>query len=105
MPCYSRILTKMNNADNLEAALKALGYTVNRNKTDYFMSAHNGTSAIEFTRSDLSAAFAARGDTAGLSAIGKKYAEVGVRNWASKRGFNITENDGTQMTLVNRRTF
>lgn len=103
MPCYSTIRTKMNNADNLGAALAALGYTVT--KDGLSLRAEKGQDVINFRRYDKASAFNASGDTDNLSAIGRKYAEVGVRAWAKRSQFNILDNDGVQMTLVNRRAF
>jgi hypothetical protein len=103
MPCYSTIRTKMNNADNLGAALAALGYTVE--KEGFSLRATKGTDVINFRRYAKTDTFNASGDTDYLSAIGRKYAEVGVRAWASRSKFSILDNDGVNMTLVNRGAF
>lgn len=101
MPCYSRIFTKMNNADTLGAALAALGWTVKKDGFNVY--AEKGDEAISFSRYDSVSPFSATGDTFRLAEIGRKYAETSARRWASQRGFGITENDGVNMTLVNRR--
>ena len=98
MPCYSTIRTKMNNADNLGAALAALGCIVY--KEGVCLRATKGTDTIIFRRYDKQSAFNVSGDTDYLSAIGRKYAEVGVRAWAKRSQFNVLDNDGVQMTLV-----
>lgn len=102
MPCYSRIQTKMNIAENLGAALAALGWKAN--VTNHTITADKDGRTIEFTRYDKSDAFSVRGDTSSLAAISRKYAEVGVRAWATKNRFNVAETDGVEMTLV-RRSF
>ncbi len=104
MPCYSTIRTKMNNADNLGAALAALGYTI-AHKGDLAVIAEKGGDRIEFSRYGKTGAFSVRRGVSDLPAIGRKYAEVGVRAWASRNRFTVTENDGVNMTLVNRRAF
>ena len=103
MPCYSRIYTKMNNGETLGAALAALGWTITKNGFNVY--AEKGDEAISFSRYDAMSPFTASGDTFRLAEIGRKYAEVGVRRWASQKGFGITENDGVNMTIVNRRAF
>lgn len=103
MPCYSTIRTKMNNADNLGAALAALGYKVTRHSGND-ISAETDSAQLRFTRYAKDEAFKVSGDTDYLSAIGRKYAEVGVRQWAKRSQFNVLDNDGVEMTLV-RRTF
>jgi hypothetical protein len=102
-PCYSTIRTKMNNADNLGAALAALGWTVTKEGLNVY--ATKDANVLTFSRYDKNAAFAVRGDTDYLSAIGRKYAETGVRSWAKRSHFSILDNDGVNMTLVNRRAF
>jgi hypothetical protein len=102
MPCYSTIRTKMNNVFNLGAALAALGYTVSAEGLS--LRAEKGQDVINFRRYDKADAFNASGDTDNLPAIGRKYAEAGVRSWAIRNKFSILDNDGVNMTLV-RRTF
>ena len=102
MPCYSTIRTKMNHADNLGAALAALGYNTTIHKSGLSIIAEKKDETIAFNRYDKNSAFSASGDTDYLSAIGRKYAEVGVRAWAKRSQFNVLDNDGVQMTLVRR---
>lgn len=100
MPCYSTIQTKMNNAEHLGAALAALGYRVEKSGTTIYGVKDN--ESIVFTKSGD--AYAASGTTRNLSTIGRKYAEIGVRNWAKSKGYTIAQNDGVKMTL-NRRSY
>jgi hypothetical protein len=93
----------MIHSDNLVAALKALGYAVTL-KGSNDISAETDSAQLRFTRYAKDEAFKVSGDTDYLSAIGRKYAEVGVRNWAKRSQFNVLDNDGVQMTLVNRRS-
>lgn len=102
MPCFSTIRTKMNNADHLAAALKALGYTVNMSGSS-IGAYREGERAVTFSRG-YDGAFSASGNTGNLAAIGRKYAETGVRAWAQKNRFSVMENDGVSMTL-GRRSF
>lgn len=104
MPCYSTIRTKMNNVDNLVAALVALGYIVDKTPNGLGVVASQTDSYVSFTRSRTLDSFSATRGSGNLAAIGRKYAEVGVRNWAKRTGYNIVENDGVQIRLVNRRT-
>jgi len=103
MPCYSTIRTKMNIEVNLVAALKALGYAVTIHEGGNKIAAsHANGDALIFNRYQKTAAFNVNGDTDNLSAIGRKYAEVGVRTWAKRGNFNVLDNDGVEMTLVRR---
>jgi len=94
----------MNGAEHLRAALAALGYIVSGDKVNTIIGSKVGEE-IQFRRGDTKSAFQVSGDTDNLSAIGRKYAEVGVRAWASKSRFTVLDNDGVNMTLVNRRSF
>ena len=104
MPCYSTIRTKMNNDVTLIAALKALGYAVTIHEAGNKIAAsHSDYQPIIFSRYQKTAAFNVSYGGENLPAIGRKYAEVGVRTWAKRSQFSVLENDGVQMTLVNRR--
>lgn len=100
MPCYSTIKTKLTDGGTISAALAMLGYKVELDGTDVIGA--KGENRILFRRTDGS--FAALGYTDELGVISKKYAEIGLRTWAKKRGYAVTENDGTRITLVNRRS-
>lgn len=99
MPCYSRITTKMTNGSYLGTALRALGYTVD-GEGDMLTASLDGT-RINFTRSR--GAYSATGDTSNLMGISKKYAEIGVRDFARKRGYTVEKAEGDRIVLVNRR--
>jgi len=101
MPCYSTIRTKMNNAENLGAALAALGYVVSGDKMHTIIGSKD-REEIRFRRGDRQSAFQVTGDSNNLAAIGRKYAEVGVRAWTKRSQFSVLDNDGVEMTLVRR---
>ena len=108
MPCYSIITrTKMKDADRIANALTAIGYVVERNKNGTQV---GGTSkdwtkirTLMFSRQNESEPFAVYGDTADLKNVSRKYAEIGVRDWAKRRGFAVQKSDGRKIELVNRR--
>lgn len=99
MPCYSTIRTKLDNGERLEAALKALGYVVDKNSHGDIFAMKDGQRTVF----EKGATFSVRGWTTGLETISRKYAEIGVREWARKRNFAVTENDGVRIHLVSRR--
>jgi len=99
MPCDSRIFTKMTEGGRIADALRRLGYEVD--EADNHISGRQDRRVIEFSkRGDT---WTAQGALSGLSAIARKYAEIGVRSWAQRRGYSVTESDGRQMALINRR--
>ena len=108
MPCFSVITrTKMRDADRIANALNAIGYVVERNKNGTRV---GGTSkdwtnirSVMFSRLNESEPFAVTGDTADIKNISRKYAEIGVRDWAKRRGFAVQKSDGRKIELVNRR--
>lgn len=104
MPCDSRITrTKLTDADRLMKALDATGHKATMDARKLSISTDFGS----FTRSRADGAFdfapnyGAERNPPG--AVMRKYAEIGVRAWAERSGFSITENDGRRMQLVNRR--
>jgi len=72
MPCFSRLITKLNNSDTLAAALVALGWRVSKDAFNVY--AEKGNESLSFTRYDRQSAFNVSGDTEHLSAIGSKIA-------------------------------
>lgn len=100
MPCDSTIKTKLTDRNRIAEALKGIGYTV-EDTDDNMVVGEMGSRRIRF--SSGRDGFYASGDTRDLGKISKKYAEIGVRAWAKRAGYSITENDGTNVTLVNRR--
>ena len=101
MPCFSSIKTKLTDRARLIDALKGSGYTLLSSADDSLVVAEMGSRRIRFNEG--TDGFYASGDTRDLGAISKKYAEIGVRNWARRNGYSVTDNDGTNMVLVNRR--
>ena len=103
MPCDSRIVTKLTDGGKIADALRAVGYDVTH-MTEKAVAGEKDGRQITFSRRyGTGEAFAASGAMRDLAAISRKYAEIGVKAWASRRGYGITENDGRQMTLINRR--
>lgn len=103
MPCDSSIRrTKLTDVIKLTKALTALGLTFTVSSDTVSAVDSNGNS-ITFTKSG--GAYSVSGTLTDLAKISKKYAEVTVREWAKRRGMAVTENDGTRITLVNRRGF
>jgi len=101
MPCYSRIVsTKMTDKNRIIDAMKAHGIIAKANGDFIYGTSPTGNS-MSFRRAGTAYSF--DGDSSVLSRIAKKYAEIGVREFAKRRGFGITESDGTTMTIVNRR--
>jgi hypothetical protein len=104
MPCYSRILTKLTDGARVESALQSLGYATETGSIKGLrVVGTKGSESIMFERSSSTVPFTVYGDRGNLAAISRKYAEIGVRNWASKRGFSVLENDGRKMALIKRR--
>jgi hypothetical protein len=98
MPCFSIVTrTAMTNAERLAEAMRASGH--NRVEIQ-----RGGLSVVSdrasFVRSSASEGFVTR---APLGTIGKRYAELGVREWARRAGYNVLSLEDDQMTLVNRR--
>ena len=102
MPCDSTITTKLTDPNRITEAMKAMGYDVDRVDDDRVIVGRAGNQRLTFTRGSAEG-YRASGYTTDLPAVSKKYAEIGVRAWAKKRGYSILDNDGTKITLVNRR--
>ncbi len=99
MPCYSTITkTKMTDAEYLALAMEALGYKLTSRTKDYIAAA-----GIDFSRTRDGVFQTTTTDVEKLQAIQRKYAETGVRAWAKRSGYSVTENDGRNLTLINRR--
>jgi len=103
MPCDSRIETKMTEGARLVEAMKALGYDM-LNEGEFVVVGRKDGAVVGFEKSrGTGAAFTTTAYGNRLDAIGKKYAEIGVRSFALRRGYSIVESDGTKMTLRSRR--
>lgn len=103
MPCDSRIQTKLTEGQRIIDALREHGYSVETVATGNRIIGTKGRDEIMFERRREADAFAVFGDRIDFASIARKYAEIGVVDWAKRRGYGITESDGRQMTLVNRR--
>lgn len=102
MACFSRVSeTKMTDASRLAKAMTALGWDVTEQANRVFGRKSGGV-RVDFLRDGQNEPFYTQ-DREQLPVIGRKYAELGIREWAQRRGFGITKNDGQQMTLVSRR--
>ena len=99
MPCDSRIEVKVTDANRLMDALKASGYAAVAD--GQYVHGQKDTLRLTFQKSG--AGYIVGGNTRELSAIMRKYAEIGVRTFARSRGYTVTESDGVNMTLINRR--
>jgi hypothetical protein len=99
----------MTDEERLVEALKALGYErVLKEALNTVVGRRNdGGQAIQFSRSTRTAPYSTPSGTsaAALSAVQRKYTEIGVREWARRNGYAVAraENDGKRLTLVNRR--
>lgn len=108
MPCFSTIRTKLTDGARIESALRAIGYKVEVPNPNHITGSRGGE-VITFTRRYKADAFNAILDTGNLPAISRKYAEIGVREWARKRGYsvgiggNLEEDAPRTMTVTNRR--
>ena len=99
MPCYSTITqTQIINAGTLMTALKKLNIDVYASTAT-----HVSTMVGEFSRQSKSDSFKFRGIKKNLAPVGRKYAEITVREWGIRNGMSITENDGTKIKLQRRR--
>lgn len=104
MPCDSSVTkTKMTNEERLGAALTALGYT-NVSVGTRGVSGYKGGAVATFYRGRQEDAFlSATYEPDVINSIQRKYSEIGVREWAKRRGFSVAATEGNKLTLVNRR--
>jgi hypothetical protein len=103
MPCDSRIVTKLTEGNKIADALRANGYDVTH-MTEKAVVGWKGGREIVFSRAyGTGDAFAVSGNRVDFTSIARKYAEIGVLTFARRKGYSVTENDGTQVTLINRR--
>jgi len=108
MPCFSTIKTKLTDGARLIDALRSLGF--NPEKRAYG-DVIRGTDkrGLGITFEKAGGTYSARGETQYLAAISRKYAELGVREWAKRKGYsigiggNLEEDAPRAMTLINRR--
>lgn len=104
MPCYSTVTrTQMKDRDQLEAALRSLGYSVSRFAYSTVVGSANGQEDLTFVRPGLDYPFEV--DTTnveGLRAVQRKYSELAVRELARRKGYSVVQ-EGRKLTLINRR--
>lgn len=103
MPCSSRVTdTKMLDESRLSDALQRAGWTVDVGGN--VVTARNAGETVRFSRGRAGEAFVTMwADRAGLQAVQRQYAELGVRDWARRRGYSVAQSDGRKLTLINRR--
>lgn len=102
MPCYSRIQkTKMTDANRLVEAMRAVGIEP---------TLANGVAVeskvITFYRDNAEEGCpfsTGAWNVEKLKEIQRKYAELSLRAWSKRTGYNVTDVDGSTYTLVNRR--
>ena len=100
MPCYSTITqTKITDSVKLLSALKALGINVNKGHTDNYIDTDIGT----FQRSNKGQNFTFNGTQEQMAEVGRKYAEITVREWGVRNGMGITDIKDQKITLQKRR--
>ena len=100
MPCHSIVTkTKITDSVKLLSALKALGIRVNKGSNDLYIDTDIGT----FQRSNKSHNFDFGGTQGQLAEVGRKYAEITVREWGVRNGMGITDIKGQKITLQKRR--
>lgn len=103
MPCFSAIRTQLKDGARVLAAIKALGLVARTDGADMAtIHADNaqGETLVSLVRQGDAYTTISTGDT--LKAISRKYAEIGVRQWAQQRGYMIQSNDGRKLALIRR---
>jgi len=101
MPCYSRIVgTKLTDRNRIIEAMEELKFIVTVGG-DFIYGTSPTRQTMYFRRAGL--AYSYEGSDTSLKQVSRKYAEIGVKQYARQRGFNIIDNDGVNMTIVNRR--
>ena len=99
MPCYSVITeTQMTDQKRLVKALGALKIEVYSKST-----LEIDTAIGTFSRRTKDSSFNFGGYQDEMAPVGRKYAEMTVREWGIRNGMGITENDGRTITLKSRR--
>jgi hypothetical protein len=103
MPCYSTIKTKLSDGARIMKALEILGFDLEVPDPEGMGIIVGKKNMNRITFSKSGKVYSVSGDAEELVSISRKYAEIGVRDWARRAGYSVTENDGQKMTLVNRR--
>lgn len=101
MPCYSAITVKINDAARLVDALKAQGWNIESNDENGILAIRkdNAFQALRFRAQG--GTMTATGNTEQLPAILRGYAEIGVRQFALRKGYTVTKADH-RLTLTGR---
>jgi hypothetical protein len=102
MPCDSRIVTKLTDGARLVDALREHGYKAEMGRESGNIIGEKDGRRIAFEKT-RGGAYDVAGYMRDFASVARKYAEIGVAAFARRRGYGVTENDGTQMTLINRR--
>ena len=98
MPCFSTVTqTQITEASRLRDALKQLNIAI-LSSTDVRIE----TSAGNFTRQRVGEAFSFDRAKDLLAPIGRKYAELTVREWAMRNGMSVTGTEGQKISLQKR---
>jgi effector-binding domain-containing protein len=102
MACFSSIATKLTDGARIEESMKALGFTDIRtgNKHSTISGMLKGK-RVTFSKS-YGDVYNASDSTELVPTVAKKYAEIGVRQWAKRNGYTVAEKNGNKITLVNR---
>lgn len=104
MPCDSRVTeTEMRNFEQLKQALEDLGYKVTGDEKSVVATKEDGR--LDFSRYGTDQGFSSESSNIdALQEVQRKYAELGVRQWARRKGFTVmADEDGRNFKLVNRR--
>lgn len=99
MPCYSSVTqTQITEASRLQAALKQLNLEVRSSSALNIET----VSGLVFSRQREGEAFSFSGIKEQLAPIGRKYAELTVREWAMRNGMSVTGTEGQKISLQKR---
>lgn len=99
MPCDSKVTVNMKDGDRIRKALADLGFEINDASENQIQGTKGERRILFDRRGDR---WSASGATNNLPEISRKYSEIGVREWAKRRGYSIEAN-GQKLTLTNRR--
>jgi hypothetical protein len=104
MPCYSTVRgTQMKDREQLEAALRALGYDVSSFADSTVVGRRLNQDDQTFVRRRVGEAYeSTTADVPGLQAVQRKYSELAVRELARRKGYSVVT-EGRKLTLINRR--
>jgi hypothetical protein len=101
MPCDSRVTkTQVTNVDRLVAALEAEGHRVTSRHETYVTT----STGLAFSRNTAKDSFIVR-DYQNATPVLRRYAELGVREFAKRRGYSVAREEGPKqrLLLTNRR--